>query len=54
MYYDPRYDYSMARGYSRTGNTKEDMVKELQQMMNETTDEKVKMAIHEAVTKMNK
>lgn len=54
MYYDPRYDYSMARGYSRQGSTKEDMIKELQQMMNETTDEKVKMAIHEAVTKMNK
>lgn len=54
MYYDPRYDYTMNRGYSRAGNTKEDMVKELQQMMNETTDEKIKMAIHEAITKMNK
>lgn len=54
MYYDPKYDYPMARGYSRQSNTKEDMIKELQQMMNESTDEKIKMAIHEAINKMNK
>lgn len=52
MYYDPRYDYSMTRGYSR--HSKEEMVGELQKMLGEATDEKVKMAIQEAITKMNK
>ncbi len=53
MYYDPRYDYSMARGYSRTGS-KTEMIEELQKMMGETGDETVKKAIQEAITKMNK
>lgn len=52
MMYDPRYDYSMARGYSRT--SKEEALSELQKMMGEVTDEKVKMALQEAITKMNK
>lgn len=52
MYYDPRYDYSMARGYSRT--SKAEMVEELQKMMSEAGDESVKKAIQEAITKMNK
>lgn len=58
MFYDPRYDasmYSMAggRGYSRTGS-KEETISELQKMMGEVTDDKVKMALQEAISKMNK
>ena len=58
MYYDPRYEqvpmYSMTRGYSRHGNSKQEMIEELQQMMGETNDEKIKAAIQEAITRMNK
>ena len=58
MYYDPRYEqvpmYSMARGYSRHGGSKQEMIEELQQMMGETSDEKIKAAIQEAITRMNK
>ena len=46
--------YSMARGYSRHGNSKQEMIEELQQMMGETNDEKIKAAIQEAITRMNK
>ena len=60
MYYDPRYDqpmYSMARGgrggYSRT-DSKSEMVEELKGMMQETSDQTVKTAIQEAITKLNK
>ena len=60
MYYDPRYEqpmYSMARGgrggYSRT-DSKSEMVEELKGMMQETTDQTVKTAIQEAITKLNK
>lgn len=59
MYYDPRYDspmYSMARGgrgYART-SSKEEMIEEMKQLMVETNDEKVRTAISEAITKMNK
>lgn len=58
MYYDPRYEnpmYSMARGggYART-SSKEEMISELQKMMGEASDEKVRTAIQEAITKMNK
>ena len=55
LFYDPRYDasmYSMARGYSR--HSKEEMIEELQKMMSEATDDKVKMALQETITKMNK
>ena len=54
--YDPRYDmpmYSMARGYSRTAS-KSEMIEELHKMMNEASDETVKKAIQEAITKMGK
>ncbi len=59
MRYDPKYDnpmYSMrgGRGYSMTGGTKAEMIEELKGMMNETTDQAVKTAISEAITKMNK
>jgi hypothetical protein len=59
MYYDPRYEnsmYSMARGgrgYSMTGS-KEEVMEELQKMMGETHDEKVRLALTEAIGKMNK
>lgn len=53
MYMAPQYDHSMGRGYSRTGS-KAEMIEELQQMMNETSDQAVKNAIQEAITKMNK
>lgn len=55
-YYDPRYDmpmYSMARGYSRAGS-KEETLSELKELMNNATDEATKMALQEAITKMNK
>ena len=54
MYYDPRYDqpmYPMMRGYAKTGS-KSEMVEELHKMMNETTDETVKKAIQDAVSKI--
>lgn len=65
MYYDPMYEMPMyarqgggggqsrAGGYARAGG-KEEMVEELQQMMKETSDQTVKTAIQEAITKMNK
>ena len=69
MYYDPMYEMPMyARaggqgggggqsramgGYARDAG-KEEMVQELQQMMKETSDQTVKSAIQEAITKMNK
>ena len=53
MYMSPQYDHSMARGYSRTGS-KAEMVEELKQMMNETSDQTVKTAIQDAIAKMNK
>lgn len=62
MYYDPRYEmptYSMmggnsyARGYSRHGD-KQEMAKELQEMMNETQDMKVKEAIQKTLNELNK
>lgn len=63
MYYDPRYEqppmYSMARGssnyargYSR--NDKQSVVTELQELMNQTQDAKVKEAIQKTITEMNK
>lgn len=56
-YYDPMRlpMYPMARGggYART-SSKEEMISELQKMMDETNDEKVRAAIQEAITKMNK
>lgn len=53
MYMSPQYDHSMARGYSRTGS-KAEMMEELKQMMNETSDQTVKTAIQDAIAKMNK
>ena len=53
MYMAPQYDHSMMRGYSRTGS-KAEMVEELKQMMNETSDQTVKTAIQDAIAKMNK
>lgn len=48
------YPMSRARGgYSRTGN-KEDAMKELKELMQETNDEMVKNAISEAIEKMNR
>ena len=63
MYYGPGYEpmpnYSMAmgnsyaRGYSRHGD-KQEMMSELQEIMNETQDVKVKDAIQKVLTEMNK
>lgn len=57
MFYDPRYEqphmYSMARGYSRTGNQQE-TIKELQELMNGTQDPKIKEAIQKTINEMNK
>ena len=53
MYMSPQYDHSIARGYSRTGS-KAEMMEELKQMMNETSDQTVKTAIQDAIAKMNK
>lgn len=50
-YYDPRYD--MPYMYSRAAS-KTDMINELHKMMNDTTDEVVKKAIQEALTKITK
>ena len=54
LYYDPRYDMPMMgrRGYSGTASKKE-MIEELKEMMKDATDEKVRMAISEAITKMD-
>lgn len=60
--YDPRYNapmYSMAqgnsyaRGYSRHGN-KQEMMEELQEMMSETQDMKMKEAIQQVMNEMSK
>ena len=40
-------------GFGRTGN-KEDALKELKELMQETNDEMVKNAISEAIEKMNR
>jgi len=60
LMYNPRYEnpmYSMARGgnygYARTGS-KEETMNELKELMNEATDEKVRAALQEAITKMSK
>ena len=53
MYMTPQYDQSMTRGYSRTGS-KTEMIEELKEMMNETSDQTVKTAIQDAIAKMNK
>lgn len=53
MYMTPQYDHSMTRGYSRTGS-KMEMIEELKEMMNETSDQTVKTAIQDAIAKMNK
>ena len=53
MYMSPQYDQPMMRGYSRTGS-KAEMMEELKQMMNETSDQTVKTAIQDAIAKMNK
>ena len=53
MYYDPRYSGRMNPRYSRTGS-KEEMIEELKEMMKETGDEKVKMAISEVISKIGK
>ena len=60
LMYNPRYEnpmYSMARGgnygYARTGS-KEETMSELKELMNEATDEKVRAALQEAITKMSK
>ena len=53
MYMTPQYDQPMARGYSRTGS-KTEMIEELKEMMNETSDQTVKTAIQDAIAKMNK
>ena len=47
-WYDPRYE----GGYSK--NAKEDAIKELQALMAEATDEKMKMAISDALMRMDK
>ena len=52
IYRDPRYDKPYM-GYSRAAS-KSEMVEELHQMMNETTDQSVKATISEAIAKMNK
>lgn len=44
--------YAM-RGYSRTGS-KEEMLHQLKQMMSEADDEKIRTAISEAISKMEK
>jgi hypothetical protein len=53
MYMEPQHSMAGMRGMSRTGS-KEEMVKELHEMMGETTDAKVKDAIQKAITEMNK
>ena len=52
MYMEPRYGYDDRR-YSRTGS-KSEMIKELKEMMNETSDGDIKAVIQEALTKLNK
>ena len=55
MYYDPRYDGGMyaRRGYSRT-SSKEEILGELKEMMREAGDEKIKSAISEVISKIDK
>ena len=52
MYMEPRYGIDDRR-YSRTGS-KEEVVKELKEMMEGTNDQSIKMVIQEALTKVNK
>ena len=52
MYMEPRYGYDDRR-YSRTGS-KSEMIKELKEMMEETSDGDIKAVIQEALTKLNK
>ena len=52
MYMEPRYRYDDRR-YSRTGS-KSEMIKELKEMMEETSDGDIKAVIQEALTKLNK
>ena len=47
------YPSMMARGYSRTGN-KEDILQELHEIVENTSDDKVKSAVLECVSKMEK
>lgn len=57
MYYDPRYDYpmySMNDGYSRRGNSKEEMILELKELMKQANDESIRKAIAEVITKIEK
>lgn len=54
--YYPMYDYPMysgRRGYSYDGE-KHEVIEKLHEMMNETTDEKVRNLISETINKMNK
>lgn len=56
MYYDPWYSqnsYARGGGYSRAAE-KEGLMEELKNMMKETNDEKMKMAISEVLNKMGK
>lgn len=50
----PMYENSMysGRGYSRHGE-KHEIIEKLQELMNETNDEKVRNSISEAINKMN-
>lgn len=49
--YEPMSMYSMARGYSRHGS-KQEMMTELQEMMDETNDMKVKEAIQKVLNEI--
>ncbi len=54
--YNPMFNYPMysgRRGYSRDDG-KQEMIEELHEMMNKTSDEKIKMTISEAIEKMNR
>lgn len=52
LMYDP-YMTAMNRGYSGTGS-KEEILQELHQMARETTDEKIKSAVLDCISKMEK
>ena len=58
IYYDPNPEYGdrnyerFSHGYS--GATKEEMVDELRKMKNETSDMKIKQAISDCISKMEK
>ena len=52
MYMEPRYGYEDRR-YSRT-SSKEEVIKELKEMMEDTSDQTIKTTIQEALTKLNK